>query len=163
MKISLIAAVDKNLVLGKNGQLPWHVPEDLKHFKRTTLGHHLLMGRKTFEALPFALPQRPALIVSKKSKGTNFFCEISDAVEFAKKNEEKELFVIGGGEIFSQIMTQANRLYLSRIDISVEGGDVFFPQDFYRFFTLVETKKFEKQEKIPSWELEIWERSPSHQ
>jgi len=132
MKISIIVAVAKNNVIGKKGSwLLWHIPEDLKHFKEITMGHHILMGRKTFESIGRVLPGRVSLILSSnknyKVEGTHIFQKPEEAIEFAKKYKEKELFIIGGGEIYKALFPLAQKLYVTRVLKSYKG-DVYFPK-----------------------------------
>lgn len=134
MKISLIAAVAANGVIGVDGDLPWYLPSDLKFFARTTRGHHVLMGRKNFDSIPEKfrpLPDRPNLIVTRKKDleipGVAVFHSIESAIEFARAAGESELFVIGGGQIYSQCMHLADKLYITHVDASPEG-DTYFPE-----------------------------------
>ncbi len=134
MLISLIAAMTPDHVIGRKGQLPWHVPEDLKHFKVLTTGHTVLMGRKTFESIAKPLPNRTNLILSRKvptilPAGTQWYTELRDAVAAAQKSGERELFVVGGAEIYTLAMPLANRMYISIIKMNpVPDGDAWFPQ-----------------------------------
>jgi len=125
VKLALIAAVSRNRVIGKDGKLPWHLPEDLKRFKRLTTGHTVLMGRKTFESLGKSLPNRRTIVLtSHPIRGVETFTSIPEALK-ALRNEEK-VFVIGGGEIFSQLLDRADLLHLTIID-RVLDGDTYFP------------------------------------
>ena len=128
MKLILIAAHDPNLVIGKDGTLPWHYSEDLKFFKRTTMGHPLLMGRVVFEELnEKPLPGRENVVLSRSKNYDHLktFTTIDDALEYLK-NEEK-VFVIGGGEIYRQMLGQADELVITEIKNEYEG-DTFFPE-----------------------------------
>lgn len=131
MIISIIAAVSKNNVIGKAGKIPWHIPQDLKRFKEITLGHHILMGRKTFESIGKPLPGRINLIVSKnkklKIKGAKVFDSIEKAVNFAKNKKEEELFVIGGDKIFNSFIDKTDVIYLTKV-LRNYDGDAFFPR-----------------------------------
>ena len=134
MKISLIAAVAANGVIGVDGDLPWYLPADLKFFARTTRGHHVLMGRKNFDSIPEKfrpLPDRPNLIVTRKKNldipGVAVFNSIPAAIEHARAAGEDELFVIGGGEIYKQCMEMADKLYITHVDATPDG-DTFFPE-----------------------------------
>jgi dihydrofolate reductase len=133
MKISMIAAMSKNRVIGRDNDLPWHLPDDFKFFKETTRGHHVLMGRKNFESLPHKfrpLPDRVNMILTRnevlKIPGTLIFNSISEAIEHASGNNERELFIIGGGEIYQMALPFADKIYLTEIDAEIEG-DTFFP------------------------------------
>lgn len=128
MKIIIIAAHDPNLVIGKDGSLPWHYKEDLKFFKKTTMGHPLLMGRIVFEELnEKPLPGRDAIVLSKSNSYDHVptFTNISDALKYLK-NKEK-VFVIGGGEIYRQMMGMADELIITEIHEPYEG-DTYFPE-----------------------------------
>ncbi len=125
MKLIIIAALSRNRVIGKGGKLPWHISEDLKRFKRLTTGHTVLMGRKTFESLGKPLPNRRNVVLSSRTlPGIETYPTLADALR-ALENEEK-VFVIGGGEVFAQLIDQADALYLTLVDHEVEG-DTFFP------------------------------------
>lgn len=121
-------------VMGLNGQLPWNVPEDLKHFKRLTTGHTVLMGRKTFDSIRKPLPNRTNLVLSRQipahiPPGTHWFTDLNAAITMAKKSGEQELFVVGGAEIYAMAMPLADRLYISIIKLdSPVIGDTWFPQ-----------------------------------
>lgn len=129
MKISMIAAMAKNRVIGKDKQMPWHLPADLKHFKATTLGYPIIMGRLTYESIGKALPGRKNIVVS--SNQAYFLddaivvhsCEL--ALEVAKK-ESDNVMVIGGGKIYESFLAQADVLHLTFIDLVAEG-DTQFP------------------------------------
>lgn len=130
----MIAAMDKNRVIGKNKDLPWHLPDDFAFFKQKTRGHHVLMGRKNFESLPHKfrpLPDRTNIILTRNPsfqvKGTYVFSDMEEAVAFANQNGEDELFIIGGGQIYSMALDVADRIYLTEIAAEVDG-DTFFPE-----------------------------------
>lgn len=128
--ISFIVAMDKNNVIGYQNKLPWHIPNDLRFFKETTMGHTIVMGRKTFESIGRVLPKRKHIVLttSKKSfpEGVEVVSNIEEIIQLSKKSEE-ELFVIGGGVIFKQMLYYADRLYVTVIDESFPG-DVYFPE-----------------------------------
>lgn len=134
MKISIVVAMSENGVIGKDNKIPWHVPDDLRRFKKITEGHHVLMGRKTFESiletLKKPLPNRTNLVLSRdenyKHEGVFVFQDFNEAVNYAKKQNEVELMVIGGREIYRLALPQAETLYTTRILRNVEG-DTFFP------------------------------------
>ena len=135
-KVTLIAAIDENNVLGKDNQLIWHLPEDLMRFKRLTTGHAIIMGRKTFESLPKALPNRHNIVVTRNqdySKDGITVCNsLEAAIECAK--DDKQPFVIGGGQVYEQAIELASKIELTRIHSQFEG-DVFFPEiDLKKWF-----------------------------
>lgn len=125
MTLIIIAALSRNRVIGKEGKLPWHIPEDLKRFKRLTSGNTVLMGRKTYESLGKPLPdRRNVVLTSAPIPGIETYRTISEALQ-ELSNEEK-VFVIGGGEIFSQFLPLVDEMYLTIVERDVEG-DTYFP------------------------------------
>lgn len=126
-----IVAMADNRVIGKNNQLPWHLPADLKHFKTITTGNAILMGRKTFESIGKPLPNRLNLILSRNGNYSAPGCQVVTSLEEAKKlasAEHKEIiFIIGGAEIYRQLLPQVERLYVTLIHQSFDG-DAFFPE-----------------------------------
>lgn len=130
MDISLIAAIGKNNELGINGDLIWKLKEDLNFFRKITLGHNVVMGRKTFESLPKVLPDRKNIVITK-SKINNNEIEIYKSIkEFLIKYEncKDEIFIIGGASIYHEFITLANKLYLTEIDAEEKNADVYFPK-----------------------------------
>ncbi len=131
MIVSAIVAVARNRVIGKDNQIPWHLPADLKYFKRTTLNHHVIMGRKCFESIGQPLPKRTNIVVTRNPYFLASNClvahSIEEALEIAHDNGEEEVFILGGGEIYAQSMPYWDRLYITEIDLETEG-DVFFPE-----------------------------------
>lgn len=129
MSVSMIAAVGKNLELGKNNNLIWHFKEDMKFFKDTTMGHTVVMGRKTFESLPKALPGRKNIVISSnaeyQAQGATVVTSVEEALQIA---DNEELFVIGGGKIYAEFLPYADKLYLTEIDAECADADTYFPQ-----------------------------------
>ena len=128
MIISLIVAYSKNRTIGKNNQLPWYLPADLKHFKQITLGKPIVMGRKTFESIGRPLPGRRNIIISrgdKKFEGCELFSSLEAAL-LALKNET-EIMIIGGATLFAQTLPFVQKIYATEIDADIEG-DTFFPE-----------------------------------
>ncbi|REL33662.1 dihydrofolate reductase [Rhodohalobacter sp. SW132] len=128
MILTLIAAHDPNLVIGKDGELPWHYPEDLKFFKQTTMGHTLLMGRIVFEELgEKLLPGREGVVLSRSQSYPHVptFSSIDDALNHL--SDKERVFVIGGGEIYRQTINMADELIITEIDEAYDG-DTFFPE-----------------------------------
>ena len=125
MKLIIIAAIARNRVIGKNGKLPWHIPEDLARFKQLTTGHSVIMGRRTFDSLDNQLPNRIKIVItSRVINGVKSYPSLDFALQ-ALKNE-KEVFVIGGGRVFADAIGLADELRLTLVDREVEG-DTFFP------------------------------------
>lgn len=131
MAISMIAAVGKNLELGKNNDLIWHFKEDMKFFKETTMGHPVIMGRKTFESLPKALPGRKNIVISAnpeyKADGAEVVSSVEEAIKLAEA-ENTEAFVIGGGRIYTEFLPYADDLYLTEINAECPDADTYFPE-----------------------------------
>lgn len=131
MLISAIAAISSNRVIGKNNQIPWHLPADLKFFMHTTQNHHVLMGRKNYQSIGKPLPRRTNVIITRDpffvSTGCVVVHSIEEAIQIAYENGEQEAFIIGGGQIYEQAMPFVSKIYLSEIDLEIDG-DVFFPE-----------------------------------
>lgn len=135
MSFSIIAAIGKNRELGKNNQLIWHLPGDLKFFKKTTMGHPILMGRKTFESLPGLLPGRKHYVVSRREEsverrgGVKDLVRVEDLHDFVTQYQKypEEIFVIGGAKIYEQLLPYADKLYLTEIEANDTEADAYFP------------------------------------
>jgi dihydrofolate reductase len=125
MKLSAVVAYSLNRVMGKNNQLPWHLPDDLKHFKALTLGKPVLMGRKTYESIGRPLPNRPNIILSRDRSLKIEGCQVIHSVNELHTNQE--VMVIGGAEIFAMLLPRIQTLYLTEIQANVDG-DVYFPE-----------------------------------
>lgn len=149
MKISLIVAASENNVIGRDNDLPWKLPDDMKHFVRTTKGHCILMGRKNLESFGRLLPNRTNILLTRDQayefEGAEIFYNLQKAISFAKESGEEELMVIGGGEIYRQCMPFADRIYLTRIHAEVDG-DVFFPELEPSFWELKNEEFHDKDE-----------------
>ncbi len=135
MIVSAIAAVAENGVIGRDGDLPWHLPNDLKFFQRTTRGHHVITGRKNYESIPLKyrpLKDRVNLVITRErgydAPGAVVLHSLEDALHFAREQGEQEAFIIGGGQVYREALEKnlVDRLYLTRIHASVEG-DTRFP------------------------------------
>ena len=130
MILSAIAAYSKNRAIGVENQLPWHLPADMRYFMRTTKGHHVLMGRKTFESMGVPLKNRTNIVVTSNpfyvGSGLVVVHSIKEGIEFARERGEEELFIIGGAEIYKQSLPLLDKLYITEIDLIVPGGDAFF-------------------------------------
>ncbi len=152
MKLILIAAAANNNVIGGDNKLLWHLPADLKRFKELTMGHTLIMGRKTFESIGKALPGRRTIIVTRqsdyKAKGCEIVPDLKEAI--CKVREESDVFVAGGGEIYRQVISlhYARRIFLTRIYANFEG-DSFFPTIDPEKWELIEREEFQPDEKNP--------------
>lgn len=128
--LSFLVAIDKNNVMGLNNDLPWKLPRDLKFFKELTTDNTIIMGRKTFDSIGKALPNRRNIVLTRSDikfpDGIEVMHELDELYELNKNNPEEELFVIGGAKIFEQTLAHADRMYITYIDDSFEG-DTFFP------------------------------------
>jgi dihydrofolate reductase len=162
--ISLIWAMDEKRVIGSYNKLPWHLPEDLKFFKRVTMGHPIAMGRKTHESIGKPLPGRENIIITRdrqyKSEGCTILHSTEEFLDYAEKfNEDEEVFVIGGAEIFKEIIPHADRLYLTMIHHQFEG-DTFFPTFHIDEWELESRQMGVKNEKNPyDYEFLIYKRN----
>jgi dihydrofolate reductase len=148
MIISIIAAIAENNVIGKDNKLIWHLPADLKHFKELTSGHHIIMGRKTWESIgKKPLPDRTNIVITRdknyKTEGCILVHSLDEALAAAKGQEE--VFVIGGAEIYKQAMDKADKLYITRVHHKFEG-DTFFPEIGKEWFEAI-NNDFEKDSK----------------
>jgi dihydrofolate reductase len=126
--VSLIVAVANNNVIGLNNTLPWHLPEDLKHFRALTTGHHIIMGRKTYESLNRLLPDRTTVIVTRnpdyRVEGAVIAHSLEDAI--AQCQQDDEAFIIGGAELYKEALLVADKLYMTQIELEA-AGDAYFP------------------------------------
>lgn len=161
MKLSIIVAMAKHRVIGLNNKMPWHLPADLAWFKKNTLGKPVVMGRKTFESIGRPLPNRLNIIISRQPQQSDhpdviWLSSIDEAIEYAKKNEE--VFIIGGGNIYQQILPFVDRLYLTHIDATLMG-DTCFPEYFPEKWHTVFQENHQADEKNPyPYQFEILER-----
>ena len=139
MRLSLIVAMAKNRTIGLDGAMPWHIPEDLKFFKRVTMGHPVIMGRKTYQSIGAALPGRTNIVVTRnkdfEAADADVVHDLSEALTKAKATEElwrpdggrEEIFVIGGADIYGQALPEAQRIYMTEVHQELPG-DAFFPE-----------------------------------
>lgn len=150
MEIIIIAALAENFVIGRNNKLPWHYKEDFLHFKQLTTGHTVLMGRKTFDSIGKALPNRKNIVVTRNNtiiqelqdQGAYVVHDIAEGIKLAEDSyKESKLFIIGGSEIYKQALEIADTMELTLVHKSVEG-DVFFPQ-----WNTAEWKEVYREEK----------------
>jgi dihydrofolate reductase len=166
MIISLIAAMAQNRVIGKNNDLPWRLPDDMKFFMNTTKGHHVIMGRKNYDSLldKFKpLPDRTNIVVTRqqnlKAPGCLVVNSVDTALQIAREHNEQEAFVIGGAEIYALTLQGANRLYLTEINAAVEG-DTYFPLFDKKQWKEISRKHHPVDEKHRySFDFVVYERS----
>ena len=153
MTISAIVAAAKNQVIGSGNQIPWHLPHDFKYFKRTTLNHHIIMGRKNYESIGKPLPKRTNVVITRNpfyiSTGCIVVHSLEEALNVAHENGEDEAFIIGGGVIYELAMPFIDRIYITDVDLEVEG-DVFFPAIDLEIWKEISAESFKADEKNPA-------------
>ncbi len=164
MRVSLIVATAGSGVIGRGGRLPWHLPADLKRFKELTMGHAIVMGRKTFESIGRCLPGRTTIVLSRTpgfaAKGAVVAGSFDDAMRYAA--DDDEVFIIGGAEIYRLALPHAARLYVTVVHTDVEG-DTFFPDVDWDQWQLVEEERHTADEKNPSdFTFRVYERAGKH-
>jgi len=165
IKVAMIAAMGRNRVIGRDNQMPWHLPEDLKYFKATTMGKPIVMGRKTFDSLGRPLPGRANIVVSRQSglsiPGVEVVASIEQGLELAQQRAEQdgvdEIMVIGGGNLYEQCLPLAGRLYLTRVQLEPEG-DAWFPAINDADWVLRESRTVAAGEGFPAHSYEVLER-----
>ncbi|NOU66664.1 dihydrofolate reductase [Paenibacillus sp. LMG 31461] len=159
MSISFIFAMDRNRAIGVNNKLPWHLPGDLKFFKNVTMGHPILMGRKTYESIGKPLPGRRNVILTQNTAYQAEGCEVIHSVDEAiDAFRDQELFVIGGAEIFKLFASHVNRMYITYIEDEFEA-DTFMSDLDLSNWTLVSSEQGERNEKNPyEYYFGIYER-----
>lgn len=130
MIVSAIVAMSRNRVIGNNNELPWHLPADLKYFKRTTLRHHVIMGRNTYYSIGRPLPNRTNIVLTRDpyfiADGIYIAHSIYEALEMAYDAGEEEVFIIGGGQVYASAMSYLDKIYVTLVDIVIDG-DTYFP------------------------------------
>jgi dihydrofolate reductase len=162
MTLSLLLAAAENNVIGKDNKLPWHLPNDLKYFKNLTWGMPVIMGRKTYESFGKPLRGRRNIVITRnkdwKAEGVEVVNSMEEAIELAKESAVKEIFIIGGGEIFKSSLPKADRIYLTRIYHSFDG-DAFFPEIDKSKWQLTKERRCEADEKNAyAHSFQAWER-----
>ncbi|MGI8383691.1 dihydrofolate reductase [Robertmurraya sp. P23] len=156
--ISLLWAMDENRAIGRNNQLPWHLPEDLKYFKKVTMGKPIAMGRKTYDSIGRPLPGRENIVITRSQGVTIEGCTVIHDVKDLLKRDDEELFVIGGAEIFKEIIPFVDRLYVTEIREEFEA-DTFFPEYNLSDWELIESTPGMKDEKNPyNYEFLVYQR-----
>jgi dihydrofolate reductase len=160
-RITLIVAMSRNRVIGRNNAIPWRIPAELQRFKALTMGHHLVMGRKTWESIGRLLPGRTTIIVTRNPdlhvKGALTARSLDEALALAA--DDSEIFVIGGAEIFGLALPRADRICLTTVDIEIEG-DTFMPQFDLGAWRLVASEAHPADAANPlPWVLETYDRA----
>ncbi|MDR3519719.1 MAG: dihydrofolate reductase [Candidatus Pacebacteria bacterium] len=150
--ISLIAAIGKNNELGKSNTLLWKLPADMEHFKKITLAHTVIMGRKTFESIGRPLPNRKNIVITRdanyKKEGVEIVHSLSEALDIVG-NDQEEVFIIGGGELYAQTMPVAEKLYITHVDAADKDADIFFPEIIPIVWNEISHIEHKKDEKNP--------------
>jgi dihydrofolate reductase len=150
MIISIIVAIAENNAIGKNNQLLWRLPTDLKHFKTITSGHTVIMGRKTFDSVGKPLPNRRNIVITRdaslKIEGAEVTGSLEEAISLCDPNEE--VFIVGGAEIYNQSMTKTDKIYLTRVHQTFEA-DTFFPEIDQKIWKEIDAERHEPDEKNP--------------
>jgi dihydrofolate reductase len=152
MIISAIVALSENNAIGKDNGLPWHLPEDLKFFKRTTLGKPMLMGRKTLDSLPGVLKNRLHIVVSTQKnlqlpEGVVLVNSVEEGLNKLKETGSEEVFIVGGGQIFAETMDIIDRLYITEVKTVIKGATAFFPEVDHSHWKLVWKEEHHADEK----------------
>jgi len=144
VSIAIIVAMAKNRIIGKNGQLPWHLPSDLRRFKQLTMGHTLLMGRRTFESIGTALPGRQTIVLSRDPEYRAVGCTVATDIEAAMQlvKPEEELFICGGADIYRQTLPFVEKIYLTELDVEI-AGDRYFSELSVEEFEIIQTEQIE--------------------
>ena len=160
--ISFVVAMDENRLIGKENQIPWHLPDDLKRFKKITMGHPIVMGRKTLDSIGKPLPGRENIVLTRNKNaelpGCTVFYSEAELIDYCRKLDD-EIFVIGGSGLFQMFLPYVDRLYITRIYEKFEG-DVYFPEVDLSLFEIVEKEKGLKDEKNPfDYEYILYERN----
>lgn len=152
MIVSIIVAKADNDVIGKDNELIWHMPADLKHFKNTTMGHYIIMGRKTFESQKKPLPGRTSIVITRnkdyKAEGCIIVYSLSDALKIAEENKQEEVFILGGAEIYKIALPYTDKIYLTEIKSTFEG-DTYFPHFELDEWEEIKREEFSADEKNP--------------
>jgi dihydrofolate reductase len=162
-RISLIVAMAKNRVIGANNTLPWHLPADLKHFKALTMGHHMIMGRKTYESIGKPLPGRTSVVVTRSANysmsGVIVVNSLEDAI--AACGNEEEIFVIGGAELYRQAIGLTDRIYLTEIDADISGDAHFTDFDSNLWQETGRESHTPDEKNLYSYHFVIYDRKPA--
>lgn len=163
MRINAIVATDKIGTIGKAGEIPWYLPADLKYFKRTTIGHPVIMGRKTFQSIGRPLPRRTNIVLTRDpffiASGTAVVNSIDEALAHPALAEAEEVFIIGGGEIYKHTLQITDRVFLTRVDTEISEGDAFFPQLNESEWALISHEQHTADERNTlDFEFQVWER-----
>lgn len=164
MILSAIVAMSENNAIGRDNSLPWHLPDDLKFFKRTTVGKAVLMGRKTYDSMGKPLPNRLNIVVSSDKnlqlpEGVLLYNSLEDAVARLQQEDADEGFIVGGGKIFEQTMDMTDRIYLTRVHTVISDAEAFFPHMDQTHWKLTWKEEHPADEKHAyAFTFEQWDR-----
>lgn len=159
-KITLVVAAAENNTIGINNQMPWHLPNDFKYFKKSTIGHSIVMGRKTFESIGKPLPERRNIVLTRDQNYVNPEIDVANSLQevLTYCRDEREIFIIGGANIFQQALPFAQKVLLTRVHADIKG-DTFFPELPASEWHLVSQDRHSKDEKHAyDYTFEVWER-----
>jgi dihydrofolate reductase len=147
MRVSIIAAVAENGVIGRDGKLPWHLSADLRRFKQLTMGHTIIMGRRTWESIARPLPGRRMIVVSRQpgyrvgTDGVEVSSSLSESLSMVEEHGGDEAFVIGGAELYKEAIPRTDRMYLTQVGAAIPG-DTFFPEVNWSEWRLIERQNY---------------------
>ena len=151
MTISSIVAFSENRVIGVDNDLPWHLPNDLKYFKKRTTNHTIIMGRNTYESIGKPLPNRENIIISRnpqyRVEGARVFDSIRAAIKYCESKAKNEIFFIGGEQIYKECIQWTDKLYITRVHTTIENGTAFFPEINLEKWELTESEAHSADEK----------------
>lgn len=160
-KLTLIVAAAENNAIGKDNKMLWHLPNDFKYFKKNTLEHSVVMGRKTFESIGKPLPERRNIILTRDMNYTHEEVDVANSVQEVLNycRDEREIFIIGGAEIYKQTLPLADKILLTRVHTTIDG-DAYFPELLDHEWNLVSAENHEKNEKHAfEYTFEVYERA----
>lgn len=165
IRLALIAAVARNGVIGRDNGLPWHIPEDLRHFREVTLGKPLVMGRRTWDSIGRPLPGRPSLVVSRDAgfmpEGAEVFLDLEAALRRARalagESGAEEAMVIGGAQIYAAVLDEVERLYLTEVHADI-AGDTHFPEVDWSAWRETVRREFPATVQAPGWAFVQYDR-----
>ena len=160
-KVTFIVAAAENNAIGKGNQMPWHLPNDFKYFKAKTMDHSIIMGRKTSESIGKPLPGRRNIRISRQPtlniEDVDVANSLQDVINYCR--DEREIFIIGGAEIFNQAMPMADEILLTRVHTNIEGADAFFPELPESDWELISQEKHNKDDKHQyDYTFEVYKR-----
>jgi dihydrofolate reductase len=163
MIISLIVAYSKNKAIGNDNKLLWHLSDDLKNFKKVTLNRCIVMGRKTYESIGFALPKRTNIVVTRnkdyEAQGCIIVNSLEQAIDYAKNACETELIICGGAQIYSQSIDLVDKAYITEVDCHIEKADSFFPNIDFLSWTVLDSIYHPKDDKNQyAWKFKVFQK-----